>query len=264
MKKIIYIFLIFFCSSIFYGCNKNGINSNFHKVNSLKIERVAHAGGSYKNYSYTNSLEALNFNIKKGVKFFELDFSFTADNQIVCLHDWGENFFQSFGFNIIEKPTLENFKTLVKKQKKYHNLTLDDLATWLKKNPKAMIITDFKDDNLKGLKIITKSINNYANRVIPQIYQPDEYNEVKKLGYKHIIWTLYRYPHSRRKVLRNVYKMDLFAVTFSSFWADQNLGNILKEKNISTYIHTINSEKEKTFFMEKCGVTEIYSDSLFR
>jgi arylsulfatase A-like enzyme len=49
---------------------------------------VAHAGGGIKGRSYTNSLEALDENYRRGFRFFELDFNWTSDNQLVCIHDW--------------------------------------------------------------------------------------------------------------------------------------------------------------------------------
>ena len=34
----------------------------------------------------------------------------------------------------------------------------------------------------------------FQRRVIPQIYAPESYEQVKALGYEQIIWTRYRYP----------------------------------------------------------------------
>src|SRR5210317_451008 len=57
---------------------------------------IAHAGGSLNGQKYTNSLEALNLNYQKGHRFFEVDFSWTSDEGLVAIHDWGKNaeFFQ--------------------------------------------------------------------------------------------------------------------------------------------------------------------------
>ena len=54
--------------------------------------RIAHAGGGLGKTSYTNSYQALTVDIDNGFKYFEIDFTFTKDDQLVCLHDWKHNF----------------------------------------------------------------------------------------------------------------------------------------------------------------------------
>ncbi|MCK4824891.1 sulfatase-like hydrolase/transferase, partial [bacterium] len=72
--------------------------------------RVAHAGGGIRGKTYTNSLDALDQNIENGFLYFELDFSFTKDGRLVCIHDWKKSFRRSFGFWTKEKPTVEAFE----------------------------------------------------------------------------------------------------------------------------------------------------------
>ncbi len=49
---------------------------------------IAHAGGEIDGHTYTNSLEALNLNYKKGFRLFELDIHETSDHKYVAVHDW--------------------------------------------------------------------------------------------------------------------------------------------------------------------------------
>ena len=53
---------------------------------------IAHAGGGINGINYSNSIEALNHNYAKGFRYFEMDFSWTSDNKLVCLHDWKKRF----------------------------------------------------------------------------------------------------------------------------------------------------------------------------
>ena len=62
----------------------NGANSE------KNIPLIAHAGGGFKDLTYTNSIDALELN-KENYEFFELDFFLTDDGKIVCAHDWSEN-----------------------------------------------------------------------------------------------------------------------------------------------------------------------------
>ena len=99
-----------------------------------KYMRIAHAWGDYKWFTYTNSLDALEQN-KKYFRYFELDFSWTKDNKLVCIHDWGGSFKKSFWFSLEWKvPTRKQFMYYVIKNKSYKNCTLDSLVVWLEKN----------------------------------------------------------------------------------------------------------------------------------
>ena len=225
--------------------------------------RVAHAGGGINGKTYTNSLEALDQNVKNGFIYFELDFSFTKDRQLVCIHDWKQNFNSTFGFSPKEKPTLEDFESLVKNKSEFEQCTLDTLANWMKQNKSAFIVTDIKEDNLQGLKIISQNIPGFERRIIPQIYDPRNYNEVKSMGYKQVIWTLYRYNGSNDDVLAWTDKFNgPFAITMPKDRAISDLPKKLADKHIPTYVHTINTLEETNKFVNDFGVREIYTDFL--
>ncbi len=223
--------------------------------------RIAHAGGGIDNKTYTNSYEALDSNLEKGFLYFELDFSFTADGQLVCLHDWKKNFRQSFGFKADGKVSLKEFERLVDRKAKFRNCTLNGLADWMETNPTAYIITDVKENNIKALKIIHDTLPDARNRVIPQIYNPHNFETVKSIGYEQIIWTLYRFKGSNSDVLNwieNFY--GSIGITMPRKRAKSTLPLELKKRNIPTYVHTINSVAEFEKFVHRFGVTEIYTD----
>lgn len=237
---------------------------------AFKAHRVAHAGGGINGKTYTNSYQALDFNLERGFLYFELDFSFTRDDQLVCIHDWHQSFpgrTQSFarfwGLAKEEKPTLAVFQDWAKHRAEYENCTLDGLATWMGDHPQAMIVTDAKDDNLEALSLIRKKLPDAKTRVIPQIYQPEHFYLVKKLGFEAIIWTLYRYNGSNEDVLRAVDTFaPPFAVTMPLDRAKSGLPEKLGRKQIPTYIHTVNSPADAELFLNKLNLTEIYTDFL--
>ena len=234
-----------------------GIVANFRTL------RVAHAGGAINGKTYTNSLEALDYNLKNGFLYFELDFSFTQDRRLVCIHDWKQHFKTTFGFLPKEKPTLEAFESLVKNKSELKQCTLDTLANWMKQNTCAFIITDIKEDNLYGLKLISEYIPEFKTRIIPQIYDPNNYNKVKSMGYKQIIWTLYNYEGSNDDVLKWSDKFNgPFAITMPKGRAVSDLPRKLADKHIPTYVHTINTLEQMNEFINDFGITEIYTDSL--
>jgi len=216
-------------------------------INNI-LPRIAHSGGGFENKTYTNSIEALEAN-KKNFLLFELDFFVTEDNKVVCEHDYNEYL-----------KTLKIFEKYLNQNKLFEQCTYISLRKWLNDNPNKIIITDFKNKNIEGLNFITKNFKNYENQFIPQIYHPKEYNKVKKLGFKNIIWTLYRYDKSNEAVLLFATKMNLYAVTMNQARARSGLANSLNEKNIRTYVHTINSVKEYFKYLKVYNVDQIYTD----
>ena len=95
-------------------------------------ELIAHAGGGINNTIYTNSREALDYNYSKGFRFFELDFDWTEDGELVLIHYWVNDTLKRL-FNVeVRVYYLKEFKSF----KMINNMTqmaLGDLINWMKK-----------------------------------------------------------------------------------------------------------------------------------
>ena len=225
--------------------------------------RVAHAGGGINGKTYTNSYDALDLNITKGYKYFEIDFSFTSDGRLVCMHDWEHSFERSFGFKAKARPSFQEFQSFVRNNAEFRKCTLDGLADWMQRNPDSVLVTDVKEYNLKALRIIASKIPDAEKRVIPQVYQPYNYKAVRSMGFESIIWTLYRYRGSNKDVLEWVDSFQgAFAITMPKKLAITRLPAQLASKNIPTYVHTINDMEKMNRFVNHYSVTEIYTDFL--
>jgi glycerophosphoryl diester phosphodiesterase len=113
------------------------------------------------------------------------------------------------------------------------------------------------------LKLISECIQEFESRIIPQIYDPNNYNKVKRMGYKQIIWTLYDYKGSNDDVLEWSDKFNgPFAITMPKGRAVSDLPRKLADKHIPTYVHTINTLEQMNEFINDFGITEIYTDFL--
>lgn len=235
-------------------------------IDSFDLRRVAHAGGQYQGVTYTNSYEALDFNYENGFTYFELDFSFTQDGKLVCIHDWNFGAKKIFGFSLNERPTLEQYQYLIRNVSKYEGCTLQGLAEWLIHHPDAIIITDVKDyeNNVAALNQIADLIPDYSERIIPQIYDPQNYDNVKTIGFKSIIWTLYRYNGSDEDVLRSIDEFQQpFAVTVSTIRINDHLLSELKYSGTAVYLHTVNDyETVQNYLDADFQNFEIYTDYL--
>ena len=234
---------------------------------TLPVRRIAHAGGGIGGQTYTNSREALLLNLDRGFEFFEIDFVWTSDGRLVTLHDWNGNALRTFGFEVREIPDEQRFKQWVREYARHENLTLDELAALMQEHPRLVLVTDIKDRNVEGLRILARTIEDFAQRVIPQIYHPREYRPVRKIGYRHIIWTLYRFPGNGREVLEHLRRrflgrMKLFAVAMPVERAHRGLGLELEKLGIPAYVHTINSAEDFERYRDEFGIDEIYTDFL--
>jgi phosphoglycerol transferase len=231
--------------------------------NGFMVHRIAHAGGGIDNRTYTNSFEALNYNLEKGFRYFEIDFSFTSDSQLVCLHDWKESFEGSFGLEANGSVTLEEFEKLVVSKSEFHKCTANSLADWMRENPGATLVTDIKDRNVEALSLMLHIFPDAISRVIPQVYDPNNLEAIKKLGFENIIWTLYRFRKGNDEVLDWMQEFsDNIAVTMPRARAESDLPIQLRARSIPTYVHTINSVEEEAKYINEFEVTELYTDFL--
>lgn len=221
---------------------------------------VSHGGGEISGRRVTNSLQALNNAYDQGQRFIEVDFSWTSDNHLVLIHDWDisyQNLFSQYS----DAPNLEKFNQLIMNYE-LTQLNLDQLLAWLHAHPDTTIITDIKDRNLEGLAYIAERAGDVKKQFIPQIYGVNEYNPAVELGFRNIIFTLYRTNISDSEVLDFASKNSLVALTLPTTRAVKStLAQKLKHSGVFVYAHTINKNEVFNFLQSK-GVSGIYSDIL--
>lgn len=224
---------------------------------------IAHAGGAFNDQTYTNSLEALNANYAKGFRFFEMDFSWTSDQELVSIHDWDESdVFQGMFYvpKNIKIPTKAQFLGL-KTKKGLTQLALEDILRWAESKGDVFIVTDIKDKNVAALSIISKRFKKQQKFIIPQIYNYHEYEETMKLGYPNIILTLYRMKIAPDELLSFAKMNSPFAVTMHWQDAQAGLAYLLYKNNVRVYAHTVNDIKLFSS-LTRMGIFGIYTDSI--
>lgn len=97
---------------------------------------IAHAAGALDGVPYTNSVTALDQNLSRGRKVFEVDFQFTSDNHLVLNHDWDDFDGQPLSHAAFMTQELA-----------YTPTDLPLFLNWLKTHcPECRVITDAKDD----------------------------------------------------------------------------------------------------------------------
>ena len=218
---------------------------------------IAHAGGGIYGFRLTNSMEAIQQSYDNGFRYIELDFDVTSDGHVVLIHGW---------FSLVERLlNLEGQRTLAefKESETFLDLTLlslEDLLVWLSEHPEVSVVTDVKsEDNMAVLEMIANAAGDQTDQFIPQIYEFDQYDRAKDLGYRRIILTLYRMNVDTATLQDFVATHDLWAVTMDYTRVSEELLGAVTSTGTAVYAHTVN---DLSFYetWKDLGLTGIYTD----
>lgn len=209
---------------------------------------ILHAGGvTPEGVTGSNSLEALEHSYENGFRLLELDFSWTCDGELVCVHDWN-----AFYGRILDtdSPTLAQFEAVRDSTYGFTSLTLDHLIAWLREHPGVSIVTDIKEDCAAGAALIAQRCPDLRSRFIIQIYHPEEYDQVADLGFEHIILTVYQMSWSEKQdtaaLVRFAAEHPLEGITFPVELADTpGYVEALLEAQVPLFVHTVNDPADQ-------------------
>lgn len=278
IKRIIFIALalVALTGSVLYVMPKQPDERNLPDgLSELRedIRYIVHAAGRLEGvdtegnlriYDGSNSLEGLMQCSEAGTRFVELDFNFTSDGELVCLHDWYKQYADAI--TDYEALTLEEFLDA----SIYRNFTpicLDDVAQWLRDNTDSYIITDIKDDNPRGLAKIADDYPELKKRFIVQIYAEEEYDVARELGFDYIIYTLYRLDWAGKTDWRHLDEFEaehpLVGYTFNYTLIHDAAGYLdgMLSIGVPLFIHTVNGDEEQGKYFEM-GIDGIYTDEV--
>lgn len=223
---------------------------------------ILHAGGATpQGVAGSNSLEALDRSYSLGYRTMELDFCWTQDGALACVHDWETYYAPGTG---AAAPSLAEFESVRGSTYGYTSMTLDHLAQWLESHPDARIVTDIKEDGTAGAALIAQRYPQLQDRFIIQIYRMEEYAPVAELGYQDIILTVYQMTWNEKTDAQALalFAADhpLYALTFPeelvqlSGYVDR-----LAAAGVPLYVHTVNDAQTQTELLA-AGIAGIYTD----
>ncbi len=196
---------------------------------------VTHAGGLVEgSYTYTNSLEALDETYNWGNRVVELDFSWTSDGELVCLHNWGGSH-APYG-------TLEEFlNTPV--YGKFTPMGLKELSGLLKSHPDASVIMDFKSDTVKGLEKIAKECPGLQDQFFPYVNGQEEYEEVSALGYRNIVLFLARVADKDYSALAEFARERELVGIAANAYVDSGIFAPARQAGVPVMSYTVDDEQ---------------------
>lgn len=214
------------------------ISKQYNEYKKDTRRYIAHAGGKIDEYTYTNSLEALDLNYAKGFRLFELDILKTIDGQFVAAHDWVNWRFMS-GFVGDVPVTLDVFMKY-KLHEKYTPLGMKEINEWFKNHPDAILITD----KINEPKLFAKEFID-PNRLMMELFSIEALEE----GVQTEI--LSAMPSQR--LIQNldwesILRLKIKHAVISRFFIKENkkLLKKLKENNVKVFIYGINKDEGLT------------------
>ncbi len=236
---------------------------------------IIHAGGFLEDkegnqYSYTNSKETLESCYNNGNRISEYDFMLTKDGDMVCAHDEADDVQWARGFDWDEDagwtkdnpPNKEEFLE-ASYEGLFDTMSLDDIIEFISEHKDFYIITDVKESNEIACNIIKEKCPDLLDNFIIQIYHEDEYEMVRDMGFRNIIYTMYRCTEEEMKIdniCRFVKSHDLVGYTFFYFKVDDDpFYYQLHSTETPLYVHTVNDMDAMKHFFDK-GVSGIYTD----
>ncbi|WP_374644818.1 sulfatase-like hydrolase/transferase [Tabrizicola sp.] len=224
------------------------------------LPRIAHAGGRWNGMDYTNSHEALEAN-GGDFELIEIDLAWTSDERLVCLHDWDAGFLAKDGALPAGPLPMAEFEARARAAP-WHPCTLASLADWLRGHEGVRVVLDLKAGALDAYGAIAETYPDLLGRLIPQVYQPEDWARVRDMGYDDVIWTLYQYDGDSDAVLGWLARMDLPGLVMPPERLEAGLAlRARAATGVLTWVHTINSRAELEAVLE-AGASEVFTDVL--
>ena len=229
-------------------------------------KHIVHAGGALRTQAgdeviYTNSLDALWNMYDAGNRFCEIDIRETSDGVLVCAH--GDETYLANGSDLPADAESESFLS-ERLFGEFQPMTVEKLAAFMHEHPDLYIVTDAQGDNLKISRKLAETYPDLRNRFIIQIYHENEYDSIRELGFRNLIYTLYRAEDEER----NLWKIAHFAETHElvgitiqkeQFYSTKNR-IAMAHSGVPFMFHTVDDPGEMEKMFRKPYVLAVYTD----
>lgn len=225
------------------------------------LPRIAHAGGAWQGRTYTNAMEALEAN-GAAYEVIEIDLAWTADDRLICLHDWDAPFLAVEGVPPAGPLSFDEVMARAEARAGFTPCTLKTLVDWLAATPGVRVVLDLKSGAMDAYRTIAATYPDLRPRLIPQFYQPQDYGALRDLGYQDVIWTLYQYAGDDASVLAALRGMDLLGLAMPPERLAAGLARKARaETGVLSWVHTINTQADLDAAVQ-AGAAEVFTDVL--
>lgn len=202
---------------------------------------IYHAGGEVGGFTYTNSKEAVEQTLARGDILLEIDFLFTSDGHLICLHEWQN-------LHGMTRPcTLDTFLSL-KMYDRFTTITAEDVIGYMRTYPEMYLIIDTKEDDPVAVVAELLRLCDYdatvAERFVIQLYDAGVKAEMLKLysfGEDNFLFTAYKFGASRISEIMELCRdegITVITVPYGS-WDKATVGQFT-DGGFLVFEHTLN------------------------
>jgi hypothetical protein len=226
----------------------------------FKVPRyIAHAGGGIDGYTYTNSLEALNYSYDLGFRSFEIDLVEDKNGKILGAHDW-EHWAQLTGCDSTLPVTEEHFLTH-QVFDKFTPMSMDMINQWFAEHPDAILVTDKINSPKKmASQFVDKS------RLMMELFSFDAIEEAKECGVEFMMSENLLPQIKEGNRLQYILDNDIkyLAISRSSIEKYKDLLMQIRKYGIKVFVFHINfvegKDEEYVYYNELQYVYGMYAD----
>lgn len=223
---------------------------------------IYHAGGAVGEMTYTNSKEAVEKTLADGNRLLEMDFLFTSDGHLVCLHEW-KNF-----LGMTQPCTLERFLSM-KIFHKFTTISAETFISYMRQYPDMYLIIDTKEQSMAEVVGELLRLCDYeksvADRFVIQLYDRGIKAQIMELypfGADNFLFTAYKFGADRIANIKNLcLEEDIRIVTVP--YGSWNQATVQQFNDAGFYVfeHTVNFTGMTDNALAR-GVYGFYTDSL--
>jgi glycerophosphoryl diester phosphodiesterase len=260
---------LFICAALWTDC-RDSEHSTASRASARPLEvppglLVAHALGGIDGIAYSNSIEALRCNHKRGFRWFEVDLALTQDEELVAFHTQHE---RQAG---LEKPIHELPFSEVQRaryRKKFAIARFADVLNEAKSLGGVVLVTDTKNWSPSLLTAVERIIKampqtDTGPHIVLQSYGEKDIEAVARLAKEigaGIILTLYKTRAPDPAVADMATRHGVVAVVASQRRFSPWLADRLHASQIPILVHTVN-EHEKMVELTRSGADGFYTDT---
>ena len=257
-------FLLLFTVRPVYLSADPGIEGLRKEIRTQK--HIVHAGGILKTQAgdeviYTNSMDALRNMYDAGNRFCEIDIRETSDGVLVCAHG-DETYLANGSYLPVDAESADFLSERLFGE--FQPMTVEMLVAFMRDHPDLFIVTDAQGDNLKISRKLAESYPDQLDNFIIQIYHDSEYDSIRQMGFRNLIYTLYRAEDEERNLWRIAHfaeKHDLVGVTIQKehFYSAKNR-IAMEHSGVPFMFHTVDNPGEMEEMLRKPYVFAVYTD----
>lgn len=237
---------------------------------------IAHALGEVDGQSYTNSKEAIENTLSKGVKLLEVDVKLTSDGKLACVHGWTKKDYEGkLGLTYNKENSIMTYDEFmnIKIKNKYTTMSFEDLVNYMKEYSDIYVMIDIGrksyDETLQIYEEILNITNDkkVLNRLITGGHTTDMISAEKEVyDFKliNLYWSgdkLEEGLNTKEKFAEYCLKNNITSLSVSYANYSEELVEYMKEKGIIVYVFTVNDEETAKELL-KSGVDIVGTDTL--